>query len=412
MRLYRNPEIARLLGILLLIAALCAGCAALAAHLSAVHVQQRLADSFAAAVGAAGEAYPGSEREWIRQIAADPDEAAAAKGRDILRRYGMEEAEAGDLAIVSSHYRYSLLLFGALSFLGAAAMIAAVYWMLRRPYGQIEHIARYARQLALGDYTMDLRDSREGAISRLKNEIYKITVTLRERAETLRHDKRALADSISDISHQLRTPMTSLLILSDLLQEAPDGEMRRTFLQRMQSQLRRMEWLISSLLKLSKLDAGTLEMKKETFPLDRLIDKALESVEVALDIKEIRVERRDSGHSMLQADFNWTREALLNILKNSVEHSPVRGTMSIRCEDNPIYTSIAVSDEGSGIASEDLPYIFNRFYRGKNAREDSVGIGLAIAHEIIGKQGGSVAASSEPGGRGTTFLVKFYKTTV
>ena len=182
-----------------------------------------------------------------------------------------------------------------------------------------------------------------------------------------------------------------------------------------------MEWLVSSLLKLSKLDAGTVEMKKETISSRKLIDSALEPLRIPIELKNqqiiisrgsLKFNTSDStagdANILLTSDFNWTREALVNILKNCVEHTPENGHIRIAFDDNPIYTSIVIADDGKGIDKEDLPYIFNRFYKGKNAGDDSIGIGLAMAKAIINAQSGDITAESQ-NGKGTTFTIKLYK---
>ena len=282
-------------------------------------------------------------------------------------------------------------------------------WTTRRRYLNIKELNGYLRRIYSGDYSLDLRDSMEGELSILKNEIYKLTLILSKQADQLQVEKEQLADAISDISHQLKTPLTSMTVLADLLsREDLEPEKRREFTKTLDTQLERMEWLLTSLLKLAKLDAGTIHFKKEIFPATELINKAMKPLLIPMELKEQILDIEDSSRVTFQADKNWTAEALINILKNCIEHTPVGGTITIRTEDNPIYTGIFIRDTGKGIAKEDLPYIFKRFYKGKNAGEESVGIGLAMAKSMIEKQNGDIVVSSHPG-QGTSFVVKFYK---
>ena len=168
------------------------------------------------------------------------------------------------------------------------------------------------------------------------------------------------------------------------------------------------EWLVSSLLKISKLDAGTVTMKNEDVYVGSLVEKALEHLSIPLDIKRLQVHVTGEKDVKFTGDFNWSCEAIINIIKNCIEHTPEQGQLNISFAENPLYTVITIRDSGPGIDKEDLPYIFNRFYKGKNTPEDHVGIGLAMAQAIIAKQGGDITVKSEKN-RGTEFTIKFYR---
>jgi signal transduction histidine kinase len=197
--------------------------------------------------------------------------------------------------------------------------------------------------------------------------------------------------------------------MADLLSDKRlDDEKRAEFTRNIQVQLERMEWLVSSLLKLSKIDAGTISFKKEKVLLKPLIQKAIEPLLIPMDIKMQGLHVEGDEKAAFIGDFNWTAEAFINILKNCVEHTAEGGEISILFSENALFTEITISDNGRGIQKEDLPYIFKRFYKGKNANDDSVGIGLAMAHSIITRQKGDISTQSQPG-VGTTFQIKFYK---
>ncbi|MGB4291093.1 MAG: HAMP domain-containing sensor histidine kinase, partial [Dethiobacteria bacterium] len=294
-----------------------------------------------------------------------------------------------------------------LALLAGGVFYLATYLFLKKQYGQIRELTRYAARISAGDYSLDIRDNREGDLSILKNEIYKITTLLKEQAAALQREKALLADALADISHQLKTPLTSLSVLNELLSENPSEEKRILFLERMRAQLKRIEWLVSSLLKLSRLDAGAVNMKRERVPVSALVEKALATLAIPLEIKMLQVTVEGDKGAGFTGDFEWSCEALINIIKNCIEHTPEGGRLRISFAQNPLYTMITVADSGTGIAPEDLPYIFNRFYKGKNAAADQVGIGLAMARAIIEKNGGDISVSSEPG-RGSEFTIKFY----
>ncbi|MGA9288510.1 MAG: HAMP domain-containing sensor histidine kinase [Anaerobacillus sp.] len=291
-------------------------------------------------------------------------------------------------------------------------LVSCFVTFTRWRYREIERLSGYLRQISSGNYTLDVRDNHEGELSILKNDIYKVTMMLSEHRTLLQEDKVKLTNAISDISHQLKTPLTSMLVMVDLVSDPHLDESKRVeFTHNIRVQLERIEWLVSSLLKLSKIDAGTAAFKKETIPVHQVIQKAVESILIPIDIKQQNLYITGEDRITFVGDFNWTSEALLNILKNCVEHTDEGGTISLSYSENPLYTEIMIADNGKGIPKEDLPYIFKRFYRGKNAGEDSVGIGLAMAYSIVTSQSGDIEVTSDKGS-GTVFKVKFYKQVV
>ncbi|MCI8513657.1 MAG: HAMP domain-containing histidine kinase [Lachnospiraceae bacterium] len=275
-------------------------------------------------------------------------------------------------------------------------------------YRRLKELSVYLKEIVGGNYRLDLLKNQEGELSILRSDIYKMTVNLRSQAELLQRDKGYLADTLSDISHQLKTPMTSLMVMTELLADShlPE-EKRRQFAGRIHSQLERMEWLITSLLKMSRLDAGTVIFKKETVRVRELIEKAAEHLIIPMDMKQLTL-TVEAGGAVFTGDREWTAEGLANILKNCMEHTPEGGAIRVTAAERNLYTEICVSDTGEGICEEDMPHIFERFYRGKNASTDSVGIGLAMAKYIFERQSGMVEVSSEPGA-GTTFRIRFYR---
>ncbi|MBS4174191.1 HAMP domain-containing sensor histidine kinase [Bacillus sp. FJAT-49736] len=279
----------------------------------------------------------------------------------------------------------------------------------KRRYLDIERLSGYLRQIHSGDYSLDVRDNVEGELSILKNDIYKVTMMLSEQRALLQKDKIQLTNAISDISHQLKTPLTSMMMMSDLLRDRNlPAEKRREFTKSLRNQLERLEWLVSSLLKLSKIDAGTAHFKQEPVVVERLVQKALEHVLIPMEIKEQTVSIIGEHSVTFLGDFHWTVEALINILKNCVEHTSENGVITIFYSENVLFTEIRISDNGIGIEKADLLNIFKRFYKGKNAAKESVGIGLAMAHSIITSQNGDIEVKSKKG-EGTSFQIKFYK---
>jgi signal transduction histidine kinase len=337
-----------------------------------------------------------------------PDARSVSLGHQLLERYGLQDPDATQRGIGAG--LLVRLLPAGLALVGLAcagfALLLASY--RRSISAHLAGLSAYVRQIDAGDYSLDVRDNGEGGFSLLKNDLYKVTVRLREQAELLQKDKTDLSNLIADISHQIKTPLTSLGVLADLLAEDPPEEDRRAFVERLRAQLGRIQWLTGALLKLARLDAGTAVFKSEPVDMRRLIERALEPLQIPVEIKNQRLEvHGDAGASFI-GDLNWSAEALTNVVKNCVEHTPEGGKIEVRYGANALYAEIIVSDEGDGIASRDMPNIFNRFYRGEKASENSVGIGLALAKAIFTAQGGDISVRSQPG-TGTSFTIRMFR---
>ena len=294
----------------------------------------------------------------------------------------------------------------------AFLMVFSFWLFTRRRYRQLDSLSAYLRHIVNGDFQLDLRDNSEGELSILKNEIYKVTITLTEQTKLLQQDKLFLSDTLSDISHQMKTPITSMSVMADLLadQDLP-LDRRMEFTKNIRLQLDRLQWLVSSLLKLSKMDANAVVLKKESVRVKDLIRQSTAPLLIPMDIKDQKLILSGDDDVCLIGDFNWTCEALANIVKNSIEHTPVSGEIRIEYTQNPVYTMISVTDNGEGISRVDLPFLFDRFYKAANASKDSIGIGLAMSKAIVEKQGGTIEARSEIG-KGACFIMKFYKSVI
>lgn len=277
-----------------------------------------------------------------------------------------------------------------------------------RQYRRLSRLSSYLDRICAGDYSLDVRDNDEGELSILKNDIHKVTRILNEQNQRLTQEKTRLADSMSDISHQLKTPLTSMMMMADLLQ-SPDlpPEKREDFSKSLHTQLDRLEWLVASLLKLARLDAGTISFHPHSYEARAILEKACAPLSIPVELREqtLRIDAPDG--MKVKCDLNWTVEALLNVVKNCVEHTPRGGSITIAARQNPLYTLITVADTGEGIAAEDQPHLFERFYKGKNASRDSVGIGLAMARTILRAQGGDISVKSRPG-EGSVFSIKVF----
>ncbi|WP_413527193.1 sensor histidine kinase [Marinilactibacillus psychrotolerans] len=301
------------------------------------------------------------------------------------------------------------LLAGVIALFSMSSLIGISLYFDHQRYKEIESLSGYLRTISNGQYSLDIRDNQEGELSILKNEIYKVTLMLSKQSDYLSKDKKRLADALSDISHQLKTPLTSMLVMIDLLsQQNLTEEKRIEFTRNIEKQLERMDWLLMSLLKLSKIDAGTAIFKKETVVVEDLVIQSLEPLRIPIELNNQNLLITGGNTVTFKGDQQWTSEALINIIKNCIEHTPAEGRISIYYQENPLYTEIIIEDTGEGISREELPNVFKRFYRGKNASENSIGIGLAMAHTIIENQQGSLDVKSELG-EGTQFIIRFYK---
>lgn len=274
----------------------------------------------------------------------------------------------------------------------------------------LEQLNEYLTVVLAGGKLPETQEQEEGEVSILRTNIYKAASMLSYQNELLKKDKIRLADSIADISHQLKTPLTSMLVMNDLIKSEDDPAKREEFLETQSNQLDRMNWLVQTLLKLSKLDAGTIELKKEEITAKNLISSALKPLEIQMELKNIETKAVTSDIT-LNCDINWTLEAIRNIIKNCYEHMESGGTLKIEADDTNLFSRITIKDTGCGIAKEDIPHIFERFYKGKNSGKDSVGIGLALSKAIIEDQHGEIRVSSTEG-VGTTFDIRFYKTII
>lgn len=298
--------------------------------------------------------------------------------------------------------------FGWFTLALCVAFLLVYFGVTYRRYRRIAQLSEDIDRILHGEgATVSLDRYAEGELGILQNEVHKMTVRLREQQVQLQNDKVYLADSIADISHQIRTPLTAINLLVQLLSESDLDTARRAALtQELISLLSRIDWLITSLLKMSKLDAGTVRFKCEDMPLHLLIQKAVSPLAVATELRGQALSITADG--CFHGDLAWTAEAIGNVVKNCMEHTPNGGEIRITAAENALYTEILVQDNGCGIAPEDLPHIFERFYKGKNAGDTGFGIGLALARRIVTAQNGTLKAENAPEG-GARFTLRFYK---
>ena len=292
--------------------------------------------------------------------------------------------------------------------LAAAAGSAAVFAVYtNKRYRDIEKLNDYLSRVCSGNYELAVADNAEGELSVIKNNLYKVMILLRTATEEAKKDKLYLADSLADISHQLKTPLTSMMIITEVLQNEENAEKRAEFVNIIEEQLTKMKWLITTLLKISKIDAGTVEFNMQELSCSQVIEESLKPFLVQIDIRSVKVNKSIDDFSF-SGDENWSVEAFKNIIKNCLEHMEDGGELGIFAKSTSIYNEIMISDNGCGISKEDLPHIFERFYHGRNASQESVGIGLALSKAVFTKENADITVESQEG-IGTKFIIRFYK---
>lgn len=284
-----------------------------------------------------------------------------------------------------------------------------IAWQRRR-YLDMRQLSEQLDEILHGKDIQKLEYYQEGDLGVLRDQIQKMTVRLREQARMLTEEKVSLADALADISHQIRTPLTALnLILERLKGQEGKEEQKRHLVREAQQMLEKMEWLVTSLLKMSKLDAGAITMQMQRIEMAPFLKEALAPFEIPMEVKGKTCVIRGAEQTAFFGDESWTLEAVRNVIKNGMEHTPEGGALTIECQENPLYAEIKITDSGPGIAQEDLPHLFERFYRGKNAGENSFGIGLALAQMILSRENGVIRAQNAKEGGGQ-FLIRFFKT--
>ena len=289
---------------------------------------------------------------------------------------------------------------------------------LRRRKKDIFELQDYMDKISRGNYELEINDNSEDELSSLKNSLYKIMVYMKEQADSARIKKVMLAQSVSDISHQLKTPLTSTQVLLDNLNDNPDMDYstRKKFIYEALNQVNGMSWMIVSMLKLSRIDAGVVEFNNENISINKIIEEAVGNLEVIAEIKNVNIEKNIDNRSedelnksdiYIKGDYNWNREALQNIIKNAIEHSNDKGTVKINITDNDVYTAVYITNRGEKLSDKQQKQIFERYYSEAKYEDNSMGIGLPLAKAVIEKQGGYISVESDD--EETVFIVKYIK---
>lgn len=368
---------------------------------------KHLNEQIASILGEIQREYPDFDDEKIIKILNSDSEYK--QGREMLKKYGITEEVTASLEI-EKEQGTNITINVLIIFFNFLIYIIIFTRYLKQRQKRINELDMYIQKVSRRDYSINIEESSEDELNSLKNSLYKITVMLKEEAENKKIQNEAILSSVSDISHQLKTPLTSIQILLDNIIESKemDIETRNKFLLEIVRQIKGMNFLILSLLKLSKLEAGIVEFENNLIDVNKLVKEVVNNLEVLAEVKQIDIIINSPNEVKIKGDYNWNKEAIQNIVKNAIEHSNENKKVIIIVEENNVYVSLKVIDEGQGIKKEELKNIFNRFYKTTNSKENSIGIGLALSKSIIERQSGFITVDSEMG-KGTTFTIKYIK---
>jgi len=344
------------------------------------------------------------EEELIKSINKE------SNNRDqILKKYGYDEEivavkEIDD--IMKKNVTQNIIFL--IIFFATSLGIYVIYAIIQDR--KIKEINKYLKGINNGNYTLKIQDNGEGELSKLRNELYKTTILLKENALNSEKEKEQLSNSLADISHQLKTPLTSIRIMLDNILENPEmeKEVREDFLKDISKQMEWISSLVISLLKMAKFDAGSIKMENEEINVKELINNVVSNLSILLEVKDVQVVTKIDENSTFIADYKWQLEALTNIVKNAIEYSNQSSKIYINVENNAVFLKIKIRDTGKGIEKKDIKHIFERFYKTKSNHEESIGIGLSLAKTIIEQNNGYIKVDSEIG-KGTTFEIKYLK---
>ena len=362
-----------------------------------------------AIVGNIVSKYPELEKDIVSVITQAKNKENTDLGAKVLQKYNYDSSTNLSQEPIVQNNIYKMLKINILfiTFVFICLITISFYFFIKI-YRDIKDMTDYVYHSSEGREYQMKNKNQEGQIGLLKTEIMKMTTVLKEKVALLHSEKIFLNDTISDISHQLKTPMTSLMLLTDLMYNDLDKEKKIEFLDRTNTQLSRMDWLIKSMLKLSKLEAKVIDFKTDKVNINELIKRSISPLLVPIELRNISLNINGDKEASYTGDIEWSSEALSNIIKNCIEHTKEGGTLDITYEENPIYSEIIIKDNGEGIDKDDIQNIFKRFYKGKNSKSDSVGIGLAMAKSIIESQNGDIYVKSKKN-RGSEFHITFHK---
>lgn len=349
--------------------------------------------------------YPDVTEEEIIEIINSFDNEAS----DILASFGIDINSMGVLKSINDNFYRNLIINSIVLLIISIVMFLLIFFYDKKEKRELDKIIDYLKELNRGNYDLKIDLNSEGILSILKNEIYTTTVMLREMASREYLDKITLKENLANISHQLKTPLTSIAILVDnLCDEEVDKKTELEFLNDIKRQVDNINYLVIVLLKLSKFDANVITFKKDDINVKKLILECMKNLDVIREVKNINVHVSGANDVEFIGDYKWESEAISNIIKNAIEHTLNGKFIYISFKDKSIYTEIIIEDEGLGMSEKEKNRIFERFYKGSSTNSNNFGIGLSLAKEIITKDNGKIIVKSEVN-KGTKFIIRYYK---
>lgn len=330
---------------------------------------------------------------------------------EMLRNKGFRQfiIAFGLIAMMTIRLGFIIHIAAGILAIFSATTFGILFWIFTKArYKRLAEMSEQIDRVLHNEAYLCIDEVEEGELSILQSEITKMTLRIREQNEALKREKEHLADSLTDIAHQLRTPLTSINLILSLLENTADENESKILIREMEELLTQMDWLLTALLKVSRLDAGIVVFKDVPIDVSHLIHTAIRPFLIQMELHDIIFQIDIPKELMIKGDFEWLTQAIQNLLKNCIESIGDNGKIKICCTDNPLFTEMTIHDSGKGFKEEDLPCLFNRFYSGKNVRKAGYGIGLALCKMIITRQGGTITAKNHPQG-GAVFFIRFLK---
>ncbi len=349
--------------------------------------------------------YPDVTEEEIIEIINSFDNEAS----DILASFGIDINSMGVLKSINDNFYRNLIINSIVLLIISIVIFLLIFFYDKKEKRELDKIIDYLKELNRGNYDLKIDLNSEGILSILKNEIYTTTVMLREMASREYLDKITLKENLANISHQLKTPLTSIAILVDnLCDEEVDKKTELEFLNDIKRQVDNINYLVIVLLKLSRFDANVITFKKDDINVKKLILECMKNLDVIREVKNINIHVSGANDVEFIGDYKWESEAISNIIKNAIEHTLNDKNIYISFKDKSLYTEIIIEDEGLGMSEKEKNRIFERFYKGSSTNSNNFGIGLSLAKEIITKDNGKIIVKSEVN-KGTKFIIRYYK---
>lgn len=408
----KNPEIKSFLIKLLLIHVIFITLLLIFVKVQFSTINEKITEQNTALVGQLLYNHPEFEDEIIKDVTRTASPSEIQKGKDVLKNYGYSKnITIDEQPLLRTSFPYFNLKTAGFALIYLIPLSLLAIFEYNKIYKKINILSSASEDVVEGNFKTIKNDNNEGDFAILSNNFNNMAGRLKQSLESLKQDKLFLKNIISDISHQLKTPLSSLSAINDILLEDENVSSydAKDFLKKSRSQLDRMEWLIINLLKMARLEAGAVQFKCAKFPIMNSIKYAVSSLSIKADKKNIAIHISGDESTSIYGDENWIAEALSNIIKNSIEHTNAGGKIDIILSETTIFSSVIIQDNGEGIDKKDILHIFERFYKGSNSlNAESVGIGLALSKVIIESQNGSISVTSQKG-EGSKFTITFLK---